>query len=163
MVAAEIFPREELRWITSVTCKTWERYGIHALEAVYPVLGPGFTSVQAISQPGKDLVHLTHRCGCGVTVAALFDAVGSFGSVHVYGTMGEASITLRDTYTAFRRQLMAFIEMLRTGNTPFHFGETIELMLILIAGIRSREDGGRVVSMDEMMQESGACESQYGN
>src|ERR1051325_10355833 len=30
----------DLRWITSFTAKTWERYGIHALEAVYPVLGP---------------------------------------------------------------------------------------------------------------------------
>ena len=28
----------DLRWITSFTCKTWERYGIHALEAVEPLL-----------------------------------------------------------------------------------------------------------------------------
>src|SRR3990172_8108885 len=32
----------ELRWITTCTSKTWERYAVHALEAVWPVLRPGF-------------------------------------------------------------------------------------------------------------------------
>jgi hypothetical protein len=53
----------DLRWITSFTCKTWERYGIHALEAVEPLLGPGFLTVQAHSDAGGDVMHLTHRSG----------------------------------------------------------------------------------------------------
>ena len=31
----------EMRLITVTTAKSWERYGIHALEAVYPLLAPG--------------------------------------------------------------------------------------------------------------------------
>jgi len=46
----------ELRWVTSVTSKTWERYGIHALEAIYPTLGPGFISVRTEYQPGRWIV-----------------------------------------------------------------------------------------------------------
>ena len=72
----------DLRWITSFTCKTWERYGIHALEAVEPLLGTGFVTVQAHSDAGGDIMHVTHRSGVRLTIGALHDAYGSFGAVH---------------------------------------------------------------------------------
>jgi predicted dehydrogenase len=143
----------ELRWLTSFTCKTWERYGIHALEAVYPQVGPGFISAQTLHQAGSDMVHLTHQSGVPVTIAAIHDAYGSFGNVHVYGTKGQLALTLKDTYRAFREQLLAFVEMIRTGRAPFAFEQTIELMTIIIAGIRSREQNGRVVLLEEINSE----------
>lgn len=143
----------DLRWITSFTCKTWERYGIHALEAVEPLLGPGFLTVQAHSDAGGDVMHLTHRSGVKVTIGALHDAYGSFGAVHLYGTKGDLAVKLTDTYHAFRGQLVAFIDMLRTGERPLPFDETVELMAVIIAGIRSREQGGTVVSVQEVLSE----------
>lgn len=59
----------DLRWITSFTCKTWERCRIHALKAVYPLLGPGFISAQT-QRNGSDLVHLRHQGGAQITLAA---------------------------------------------------------------------------------------------
>jgi predicted dehydrogenase len=143
----------EYRWITSFTCKSWERYGIHALEGVYPLLGPGFISAQTNFQDGSDIVHLTHKSGAQLTIAAIHDAYGSFGNVHVYGTKGQLALTLRDTYHAFRQQLVTFIEMLRMNRAPFPFEQTVELMAIIIAGIRSREQNGRVVKLEEIYQE----------
>jgi len=142
-----------LRWVTSFTCKTWERYGIHALEAVQPLVGPGFESVQTRHRDGSDIVHVAHRSGVQLTLAAIHDAYGSFGGVHLYGTKGQTALTLRDTYHAFRGQLVAFIEFLRTGKRPYPFEETVELMAVLIAGIRSREQDGRVVRLDEVWGE----------
>jgi predicted dehydrogenase len=149
-VAAQREQLGDLRWITSFTAKTWERYGIHALEAVYPVIGPGFISVQTNHQPGSDIVHLTHRGGVQMTLAAIHDAYGSFGNVHVYGTKGQLPLRLADTYAAFRAQLVAFVELLRTGRRPLPFSQTVELMAILIAGIRSRSEGGRTVMLREI-------------
>ena len=143
----------ELRWITSFTCKTWERYGIHALEALCPVTGPGFISAQTNHQAGSDIVHLTHRSGMQVTIAAIHDAFGSFGNVHIYGTKGQLPLRLTDTYTAFRRQLVAFVELLRTGGRPFPFSHTAELMAVLIAGIRSRAQSGQTVMLREIYSE----------
>lgn len=143
----------DLRWITSFTCKTWERYGIHALEAVYPLLGPGFISAQTCHQGGSDVVHLRHESGAQVTVGAIHDAYGSFGTVHLHGTKGDLPLKLLDTYSAFRAQLVAFIEMLRTGRPPFEFKQTLELMAIIIAGIRSREGGGTAVPVGEVLAE----------
>jgi hypothetical protein len=143
----------DLRWLTSFTCKTWERYGIHALEAVYPLLGPGFVSAQTQAQDGSDLVHLRHQSGVQITLAAIHDAYGSFGAVHLYGAKGQLALKLSDTYTAFRRQLVAFIEMLRTGQPPFAFQQTVELMAILIAGIESRNNGGERISIASVLEQ----------
>ncbi len=42
---------------------------------------------------------------------------------------------------------------METGVRPYPFEETIELMEIIIAGIRSREEGGRKVALDEIKKE----------
>ncbi len=145
----------DLRWITSFTCKTWERYGIHALEAVEPLLGPGFVSAQTQTQSGSDLVHLVHDSGVQVTLAAIHDAFGSFGAVHLYGTRGQLPLRLTDTYQAFRSQLLAFVDLLRTGRAPLPFAETVELMAALIAGRLSRERGGERVDLREVLDALG--------
>jgi predicted dehydrogenase len=147
----------ELRWLTSFTSKSWERYGIHALEAVYPVLGPGFLSVQAQQHGGATMAHLAHHSGVQMTLAAVQDAYGSFGAVHAYGTKGDFALKLAGTYAAFRAQLVAFIELLRTGEPPLPFSQTVELMAILIAGIRSRAEGGREVPLREILDELDAA------
>lgn len=144
----------ELRWITSFTCKSWERYGIHALEAIYPLLGPGFETVQTHHRQGSDIMHLTHRSGVPVTLGAVQDAVGSFGAVHLYGTGAQMPFLCRDYYNAFRAQLVALIQMLQTGKPPFHFSQTVELMAILIAGRRSRERDGQTISLASVLQET---------
>ena len=145
----------DLRWITSFTCKTWERYGIHALEAVYPLLGPGFVSAQTQHQSGSDIVHLRHQSGAQITLAAIHDAYGSFGGVHLFGTKGDLALKLTDTYSAFRAQLVAFIDMLRTGQPPFDFAQTVELMAIIIAGIESRKQNGATVSITSIIEQTG--------
>jgi len=88
-----------------------------------------------------------------VTLAGLEDALGSFGAVHFYGTQGHTPLTLQDTYGAFRAQLVAFLDMVRSGTSPVPFAQTIELMAILIAGIRSRDQGGRRVPLSEIFSE----------
>lgn len=144
----------DLRWITSFTCKTWERYGIHALEAVEPLLGTGFVTVQAHSDAGGDVMHVTHRSGVRVTIGALHDAYGSFGAVHLYGTKDQLPLRLTDTYNAFRGQLVAFIDMLKTGARPLPFDETVELMAVIIAGRRSREQNGAIIHIADILSEA---------
>ncbi len=144
----------DLRWITSFTCKTWERYGIHALEAVEPLLGPGFVSVQAHHDAGGDVMHITHRSGVRITIGAIHDAYGSFGAVHLYGTKGQIPLRLTDTYNAFRGQLVAFIDMVRTGIRPLPFDETVELMAVIIAGRRSREQNGALIQITDILSET---------
>jgi hypothetical protein len=85
--------------------------------------------------------------------AAIYDDAGSFGALHVFGTRGNLAMTCWDTYTAFRNQLCAFVEMLRTGERPYPLSETIELMAVVIAGLRSRERGGALIELKDVFAE----------
>jgi hypothetical protein len=109
--------------------------------------------VQAQSDTGGDVMHLTHRSGVNLTIGAIHDAYGSFGAVHLYGTKGQLPLRLDDTYSAFRAQLVAFIDMLRTSTRPLPFDETVELMAVIIAGRRSREQNGAAISIADILSE----------
>jgi predicted dehydrogenase len=137
-----------LRFVSITTPKTWERYGIHALESIYPILGPGFLSARNTGTTERNVVHLKHRAGVDAVVVATGDMYGAFGCLQLCGTAGHAQVAFADTYYAFKAQLAGFIEFLRTGVRPFPFAETVELMQLVIAGIRSREEGGREVEIE---------------
>jgi len=135
----------ELRFVSITTPKTWERYGIHALEGMYPIVGPGFVSVRNCGTADRNIVHLKHRRGIDVVVAAIGDMTGSFGCLQLCGTAGKVQLASGDSFFSFKAQLAAFVDYLRTGVRPFPFEETAELMRLVIGGIESREQGGREV------------------
>jgi len=140
----------ELRFVNITTAKSWETYGIHALEAMYPILGPGFLTAQNTGTATRNVVHLTHRRGVDVVVIANQDMSGGFGCLQLCGTAGSVQTASADSFFAFKAQLAAFIDYLRTGELPFPFAETVELMQLVIAGKLSREQGGRVVPLSEI-------------
>ena len=141
----------ELRLITNTTPKSWERYGIHALEGVYPFLSPGgWVSAANTGTEAANVVHARHSSGVDVVLTAIADMYGGFGCLNLHGTKGSLAARATDTFTMFKAQLVAFVDYLRTGRLPFPFDETIELMKIIIAGIRSRQDGGRTVKLSEI-------------
>ena len=141
----------ELRLITMTTAKSWQRYGIHALEGVYPFLEPGgWLWVANTGSEESNIVHCRHESGVDVVLAAITDMYGAFGCLGLYGTKGNASVGFKDTFHAFNTQLVEFVNYLRTGDLPFDFLQTIELIRIIIAGIRSKEESGRVVQLKEI-------------
>jgi predicted dehydrogenase len=142
----------ELRYLSIAVPKSWERYGIHALEAIYPILGPGFISVRNTGDESRNIVHIKHKNGVDVVAALINDMYGAFGVLSLCGTDGNAQTSFTDTFFSFKAQLEAFIRYVKTGERPFPFAETAELMKIIIAGTRSREDGCREVLLDEIKE-----------
>jgi predicted dehydrogenase len=140
-----------LRYASITTPKSWERYGIHALEGIYPILGPGFISARNTGAKGRNVVHLTHRDGIDVNVIAIDDLYGGFGALTLIGTADAAQVMFKDNFYAFKSELQSFVDFVRTGVRPFPFEETVELMRLVIAGIISREEGGREVFLDEIL------------
>jgi len=139
------------RLMTVTTPKSWERYGIHALEAVYPLLAPGgWVSVANTGTESANIVHARHAGGGDVVLAAVADMYGAFAKLNVYGTTGSLAAALEGTFYAFKQQLVAFVDYLRTGEPPVPFDETVELMKIIIAGVRSRQESGRMVRLEEI-------------
>lgn len=140
----------ELRFVSITTAKLWETYGIHALEAIYPILGPGFLTARNTGTVDRNIVHFTHRKGVDVVVVASKDMYGGFGYLTLCGTHGSDQLRMQDSFFSFKKQLESFVTYLRTGIRPFPYSETEELMKMLIAGIISREHGGEEVSLKEL-------------
>lgn len=143
----------DLRYVSITTAKKWETYGIHALEAIYPILGPGFLTAQNTGTKERNVVHLTHKCGADIIVVASADMFGGFGCLQLCGTAGSRAVSSGDSFFAFKSQLEAFVQYLRTGQYPFPFSETVELMQLVIAGIQSRDEGGRRISLSEIQNQ----------
>ena len=140
-----------LRYVSITTAKKWETYGIHALEAIYPIIGPGFISARNTGTLARNVVHFTHERGIDLIVVASKDMSGGFGVLTLCGTDGYAQLKFSDTFYSFKTQLEVFVEYLRTGIRPFPFEETRELMRMVIAGIVSRERGGDNIILDEIV------------
>lgn len=129
----------ELRFVTMTMPKKWETYGIHALEALYPVVGPGFLTVQNTGTYERNIIHMTHKRGIDIVIALIKDMTG--GTLQICGTANKVCVNSLDSYFSFKAQLVDFIRYLRTGEKSYPFEETVELMKIIIAGIESRENG----------------------
>lgn len=138
----------KLLYICSPMAKYYETYGIHALERMYPLLGPGFLSVRNTGTKEKTVIHIKHESGCDVHIVQAPGLVTC--GMSVLGDKGAVQLRSGDSYYAFKKQLDLFIRWLRTGEEPFPFSETVELMKLVIAGLRSRETGGSEVFLDQI-------------
>ncbi len=145
----------DLRWVSATCCKTWERYGIHLLEPVYRLLGPGFVSVRLESTVDNqtEVAHLLHRSGAQFTLTVIYDGGPAHGLLTLCGTEGAHTLRFTDTYTAFRRQMVNFVDFVRTGTPTYPLSETVELMCILLAGITSRAEQSRRVPISEIQSQ----------
>ena len=123
--------------------KKWETYGIHALEAVFALTGPGFISIRNTGSEGRNILHLKHKNNFDVVISNIYDCFGA--PLTIQGTAGTISIKIQDSYYAFRTQLVKFVEYLRTGTEPVDFRHTEELMKLVIGGRESREADGKEI------------------
>ena len=142
----------DTRIVSVLMAKSWERYGIHALEAVYSFLpAGGYEWVVNTGTPSANIVHLHHNSGADVTLSTVSDMYGAFGAVQVAGTRGMLEARFTDTFSAFKSQLQGYIDYLRTGEESIPFEQLREQMTIIIAGIESREQGGKRVYLNEVL------------
>ena len=141
----------ELRYVSITTAKKWETYGIHALEAVLPITGTGYTSGINTGDAGRNVVHFKHERGIDLVCVASKDMFGGFGKLTLCGTKGAVQLASGDSFFSFKSQLESFISYLRTGVRPFPYAETEELMRMVIAGIQSRESGGKEIVLSDIL------------
>ena len=138
----------KLMYICQPMPKNYEHYGIHALECIYPLLGKGFTWIQSTGEKNRDLLNIEHESGCRINIV---QGVGMSGAgTMLIGSAGSRYITMGDSYRAFKKQLDLFVHWLRTGEEPFPFDETIELMKLVIGGLESRNNGGKRVYLKDI-------------
>ena len=139
-----------IRYIVSPMAKYWETYGMHAIEAMHPLLGQGFEWVENLGDHDRAMVHLHHKDGCDVSIPMGYGFASN--GLTIMAQYGSCVLSDGDSYYAFKKQLDVFVHYLRTGEEEHPFSDTIEMAKILIAGLKSRDEGGRRVYLNEIKE-----------
>ncbi len=115
-------------------------YGIHGVETLFALMGPGCETVWAVSEAGTDVV--TGRWKDG----RLGSMRGTRAGSHSYGFTAfcEKKVVPATISTQFiyRELLKKIVEMFQSGRSPLDPHETLEITAFMQAAIRSGKEKG---------------------
>lgn len=122
-------------------------YGIHAVEAMYSVMGPGCVSVTRTSTTDTDIVTGVWQDGRVGTVR------GTRNAKHVYGLISfgsNANVEQRqeNSYAPLVREIVKFYA---TKVSPIPEAETVEIFTFLEAADESKRRGGVPVKLADVL------------
>ncbi|HIE51373.1 MAG TPA: Gfo/Idh/MocA family oxidoreductase [Armatimonadetes bacterium] len=115
-------------------------YGIHAVETLYALMGPGCEEVWCIFEEGAEVVVGRWQEGRIGTVRGTRTGAHSYG----FTAFGEKKVVPATISTAYiyRELLKRVVEMFQTGKPPLDIAETIEIVAFIEAAKQSAENGG---------------------
>ena len=122
-------------------------YGIHGVEALYAVMGPGCVSVSRKADETADVTTGKWKDGrVGVYYGPIKGEKPP--AVRVWGTEGTTDIT--GSGGGYEGTVRAIAEFFHTGRPPVDPAETIELFEFMTAAQLSKERGGAEVKLEEL-------------
>ena len=121
-------------------------YGIHGVEVLYSLMGPGCQQVWAARTDGADHVTGLWDGGRLGTVRAIRSGSAGYG-LTVY-TEKQTVTTSIDASNNYRNLLREIMKMLETGTPPLAIEETIEIISFIEAAYRSSQNGGAATRLE---------------
>jgi virulence factor len=140
--------RERIAALGKIRCATGTApnelvfYGIHALELVHTVLGPGVEWVQNIGDEERAFVRCAYPDGTSIMLQVL--GPDGYPGMHgcFYGEHGGVHVAVEDAAAFYSNTLTEFARMVETRQMPIPLDTTLEIIRILAAGKRSQQQGG---------------------
>jgi virulence factor len=134
--------------VVSVGPGDWYNYGVHAVEMYQTLVGHGARWVYRSTAPERDIAIVGYDTRPGVVVETLRDAKYLF-HLTTYGAEGRIDCEVADFQAFYTGMMVEVLEMARTGHSPVSRDQTLEVLGVLHAGLRSAELG-RPVHLDEL-------------
>lgn len=126
-------------------------YGIHAVEALYAVLGTGCQQVVRTSTADTDVVTGVWRDGRVGTVIGIRNGAAPY-RVTLFGTKAVMDQKPGGDYAPLVREIIKFFQ---TGQPPVPPEETIELFAFMEAADESKRSGGQPVKIADVLMRNG--------
>lgn len=121
-------------------------YAIHPTEFVYGILGPGTASVVNVGTDDRDIVRLRRNDGAQVTLNMYSRGVISGGQM--FTVCGESGWhTINTLGRLYHPMMEAFLKMVQTREMPISGDEMVEVIAVIDAAARSREQGGAEITL----------------
>jgi hypothetical protein len=121
-------------------------YGIHGVESLFTVMGPGCTSVTRVKTEGTDLVVGTWNDGRIGTFRGIRRGHADYGAL-AFGTKG---IVQGQGYGGYEPLLVEIGRFFRTGRPPVSAAETLEIYAFMEAADESTRRGGVPVTLESV-------------
>ncbi len=116
-------------------------YAIHPTEFAYGILGPGAVTVTNLGSEDRDVVHVTREDGSQVVLNMFWrDVIGGGQMFTVCGQKGWHTVT--QLGALYHPMMEAFLAMVGSGEMPISGDEMVEVIAVIDAARRSREQGG---------------------
>jgi len=121
-------------------------YAIHPTEFAYGILGPGTTSVINVGAEDRDIVHLTREDGAQVVLNMFWSGVMGGGQMFTVGG-SNGWHTVNKLGALYHPMMEAFLSMVGSGEMPISGDEMVEVIAVIDAARRSREQGGVAIEI----------------
>jgi hypothetical protein len=136
----------ELKLLRGTILNTWEKYGVHLVDAIISILGKTPKWVCAL-----DADHMSISMGVHDGPLIQVDTLGEVSKtfrIDLWGTHASSSHEITDNFSMFRRMLWHFSRSIKTGVSAIPPNETLGIMRIIMAGKISKREK-RAVYLDE--------------
>lgn len=125
-------------------------YGIHGVEILFTVMGPGCRRVQRIATPDTDIVIGTWNDGRLGTFRGSRTGKHDYGGI-AFGTENNINLGPSDGYQNLVYKIAEFFE---SGKPPVSPKETLEIYAFMEAADESKRQDGSEVSLDYVMNKA---------
>ncbi len=115
-------------------------YGIHAVEVLYTVMGPGCQRVTCVHEKDADVVTGQWQDGRVATVRGIRAGKQDYGCL-VFAEKGVEKVAI-GTQFIYRELLKNVVEMFQTGKPPVDPADTVELVGFIEAALKSANNHG---------------------
>lgn len=136
-----------LKLIRGAIVLSWEKYGIHLVDAVFGIIKSTPVSIVTLEGSHASLA-VNMADGSLLQLDSLGESPATF-RVDIWGTEFASSHDIRDNFSMFRRMLWHFARSIETNKPAIPPQHTIDLMRLMIAG-RIALSEKRKVSLDEI-------------
>jgi len=144
---ADLSSYGRLKLIRGTIVLSWEKYGVHLLEAILAITPAHPVSVRMLpADHASAVVRLDD--GVLIQIDALGECARTF-HIDLFGTQRTGAFDITDNFSMFRRMLWQFAESIRMGRPAIPADRTLEIMRVLIAGRKARDEN-REVLLDEI-------------
>lgn len=127
-------------------------YGIHGVESLFTIMGPGCETVSRAHTEGADVVTGVWNDGRIGTFRGLRSGKTAFGAT-VFGSKG---IAHGGAFTGYEPLVHEIARFFKTGEVPVSARETIEIFAFMQAADESKRRGGQPVRIAEVLQQAQA-------
>jgi predicted dehydrogenase len=123
-------------------------YGIHGVEILYTLMGPGCESVSRVQTKDAEVVTGTWKDGRVATFRGIRAGKNDYGMV-VFGGKAIESQIIKHSYEPLVVEIVKFF---RGGPAPVSAGETVELFAFMEAADESKRQGGAIVKIADVIE-----------